>query len=172
MITIDIASDGEISFWRKVSSEGTYDKLCFYVDGIETGNWSGVQDWGKVEYPIKAGRHTLEWKYAKDFMMASGEDCAWIDDVTFPPASIVWKVESKVADNNAVYPNPNNGRFRLNLSDARSTVTVFNDMGQVVISQEVEGQTAEFNIEGLASGLYFVKVMSVTTNETHKFVKK
>ena len=172
VITIDIASDGEISFWRKVSSEGMYDKLCFYVDGIETGNWSGVQDWGKVECPIKAGRHTLEWKYAKDFMMASGEDCAWIDDVTFPPASIVWKVESKVADNNAVYPNPNNGRFRLNLSDARSTVTVFNDMGQVVISQEVEGQTAEFNIEGLASGLYFVKVTSATTNETHKFVKK
>ncbi len=172
MITVDIASDGEVSFYRKISSEGTYDKLQFYVDGNEICSWAGLMEWEKVVQPIGSGKHTLEWKYSKDFMMSAGEDCAWVDNVTFPPTSIVWKVETKVTDNSLIYPNPNNGQFVMNLTDEQSAVSVFNSIGQVVYSQEVVGKTARFNLENLTPGMYFINVKSATTNETHKFVKK
>ena len=77
--------DDFISFYRKVSSEGNYDKLHFYIDGDEQGVWSGDLDWEQFEYPVTAGVHTFEWKYTKDGSQSGGDDCAWIDFIILPP---------------------------------------------------------------------------------------
>ena len=50
---------GEISFWRKVSSEARYDFLRFYVDGTMRGEWSGDLDWGEFGYDVTAWRKWL-----------------------------------------------------------------------------------------------------------------
>ncbi len=83
-ITMNVGSDSNISFWRKVSSETGYDMLRFSIDGIEMGTWSGTQGWAQVSYPVGRGNRTFEWKYTKDVSVSSGNDCAWIDDVVFP----------------------------------------------------------------------------------------
>lgn len=172
LITIDVATDAEISFYRKVSSEESYDKLLFSIDGSIMSSWSGSLNWEKIVIPIKSGTHTVEWNYVKDQMMSSGEDCAWIDNIVFPASTVIWKVETKVSHNTAIYPNPNNGHFVMNLADEHSTVSVFNSVGQMVYSRDVNGETARFDLEDLTPGVYFVKVKSATTNETHKFIKK
>ena len=87
-LTVDILADGEISFYRKVSSENNYDKLFFYIDGAEKNNWSGDQGWAQVSYPITTGTHTFKWTYKKDYSVSGGQDCAWIDDIQFPPTSV------------------------------------------------------------------------------------
>lgn len=77
---------GTVRFARKVSSENGYDFLRFYVDGVKKGEWSGVQDWVVVSYPLTAGAHTLLWSYEKDDSAVAGNDVARIDSVSLPPA--------------------------------------------------------------------------------------
>jgi hypothetical protein len=77
-------TEGNITFFCKVSSEQNFDHLKFYIDGAEQDRWSGVQDWTKVSFPVKAGLRTFEWTYSKDGSASRGDDTAWIDDVEFP----------------------------------------------------------------------------------------
>ena len=76
---------GDISFWRKVSSENNYDYLQFYIDGAQQAQWAGEVSWGEVSFPVGAGTHTFKWIYDKDYSATGGQDCAWIDYITFPP---------------------------------------------------------------------------------------
>ena len=84
-IELDVLAEGEVSFARKVSSEGDYDFLYFIVDGATVAEWSGNEDWAVVEFTISEGLHTLEWTYEKDFIISDGEDAAWVDDIVLPP---------------------------------------------------------------------------------------
>jgi hypothetical protein len=86
-VIFNFSEDGYISFFRKVSSETTYDPLVFYIDGVEKGRWSGELAWLRVEYPITAGTHTLRWIYFKDVSISTNSDCAWIDEIIFIPES-------------------------------------------------------------------------------------
>ncbi|MCD4791189.1 MAG: T9SS type A sorting domain-containing protein [Bacteroidales bacterium] len=85
LLEVCVLSDGEIGFYKKVSSEATYDFLRFYINGIEKGAWEGEQDWSISTYPISAGVHTLKWSYEKDMSISNGSDCGWVDNITFPP---------------------------------------------------------------------------------------
>ena len=87
-LTTEVLADGQVSFYKKVSSENGWDKLFFYIDGQEKANWSGDDDWSLVSYPVSVGTHTFKWSYVKDGSVSSGSDCAWIDDVQFPPTSV------------------------------------------------------------------------------------
>ncbi|MBW6514798.1 MAG: T9SS type A sorting domain-containing protein [Candidatus Syntrophosphaera sp.] len=83
-LTLNVGADGNISFWRKVSSEANYDFLRFSIDSTEMGAWSGNQAWAQFSYPVSAGLRTFKWVYSKDVSVSSGSDCAWIDDIIFP----------------------------------------------------------------------------------------
>lgn len=84
-VTLNRGSAGNVSFYRKVSSESGYDKLRFYIDGVEKFNWSGNLDWASTSlYPVSAGSHVYRWEYTKDSSGSIGSDAAWIDDIVFP----------------------------------------------------------------------------------------
>ena len=90
-ITTEVLSDGEISFYKKVSCEDVgqitgnyYDYLLFEINGIEQDKWAGYQDWSLSTFPIVAGENTFTWTYLKDGGVDSGEDTAWIDYIIFP----------------------------------------------------------------------------------------
>jgi hypothetical protein len=78
-------SEGQISFWRKVSSQSEKDVLKFRIGETVQSSWSGELDWEKVSFPIQAGEQTFSWIYSKDSWDSRGQDTAWIDDITFPP---------------------------------------------------------------------------------------
>lgn len=84
-ISLDVIAYDTISFYRKVSSEATYDFLQFIVDNSIIDQWSGSVDWGRVAYPVTPGIHTFSWKYVKDQFATGGSDAAWIDFIMFPP---------------------------------------------------------------------------------------
>lgn len=73
-----------ISFSYKVSSEESYDKFVFYIDGTQMLAASGEEGWTRVSYPVEPGSHTFTFAYTKDMSASDGSDCAWIDDVRFP----------------------------------------------------------------------------------------
>ncbi|MBW7992512.1 MAG: hypothetical protein FVQ84_21195 [Planctomycetes bacterium] len=77
-------TSGDITFYRKVSSEPACDYLKFYIDGVEKVKWSGMEDWDAVSFPVAAGTRTFEWTYSKDGSLSRGADTAWIDEIVFP----------------------------------------------------------------------------------------
>ena len=84
-ITLDIASNGNISFYKKISSEQNYDFLSFYIDGDLQESWSGEDDWSLSSFPVNTGTHTFKWSFDKDGSVSDGSDCGWIDYIIFPP---------------------------------------------------------------------------------------
>ncbi len=82
-IEMDITSDAVISFWKKVSSESSYDFLKFYINDQEMGSWSGDDDWSIESYEVSSGATTFSWTYSKDGSVSSGDDAAWIDNIIF-----------------------------------------------------------------------------------------
>jgi gingipain K len=88
-LQVNVLADGELSFWYKVSSENNYDKLHFYMDGQEKQVWSGTIGWTECTQAVTTGDHTFKWEYTKDGSVSSGDDCAWVDDVKFPPVNVI-----------------------------------------------------------------------------------
>ena len=48
----------------------------------------GTTDWAEYTVNLPPGEHTLRWVYEKDDAQSSGEDCAWVDRIYFPPGAI------------------------------------------------------------------------------------
>lgn len=87
-ITLEVLAAGDLSFYRKLSSEAEWDFLRFYIDYTMAGEWSGELDWEMVSFPVTQGLHTFRWVYEKDTYLSNGEDCAWVDYIVFPPVDI------------------------------------------------------------------------------------
>lgn len=83
-----VSVNDTISFFRRVSSESGYDFLRFYIDNTKVAEWAGNIPWSKVSFPVQAGNRTFRWEYMKDYIVSSGEDCAWIDYITLPPTIV------------------------------------------------------------------------------------
>jgi hypothetical protein len=83
-VTMEVAGNDSIAFYRKVSSEANYDFLEFYIDNAKVGSWSGEVAWGRVAYPVTAGTRTFRWVYIKDIFVVAGQDCGWVDYIEFP----------------------------------------------------------------------------------------
>ena len=46
---------------------------------------SGERDWAFLSFVIPEGDHVLAWVYHKDGMTSAGQDCAWVDLVSYVP---------------------------------------------------------------------------------------
>lgn len=85
-------------------------------------------------------------------------------------------IEDLFASNSqlSVYPNPNKGEFSVELKDGRvHRIEVTDVSGRILISQpgEETGKTP-LNIQELASGIYYVKVLTETRSEVIKVIKE
>ncbi|MBQ2188590.1 MAG: T9SS type A sorting domain-containing protein [Bacteroidales bacterium] len=89
-LTVDVLAAGDLTFMYKVSSENNYDFLRFYMDNQKKAEWCGTSMTGFEQYTqaVTAGQHTFKWEYHKDSSVNSGSDCAWIDDIIFPPTNV------------------------------------------------------------------------------------
>ena len=98
-----VVGPGTLSFRWKVESESSptknYDWLAFTHDATtETNKIDGiVGSWEEVTAEIPSGYHVLSWIYRKDFLTDAGEDCGWIDAVTWTPDAASGTVALKEA---------------------------------------------------------------------------
>jgi len=169
-----------LSFALKTSTEADYDFLTFFVDNVEVGSWSGENDWTEVSYVLTAGSHTLRWRYEKDFIVTSGMDACWIDNIVLPGGALV--AVNEVAPSAFVagtYPNPFDQSFTLNMNSSQSgsvQIRVFNYMGALVEERPLQVQSGEnqysFQCEHWAAGIYTLCIITPDSMETWKVVKK
>lgn len=73
--------------------------------------------------------------------------------------------------NFVAYPNPVRDILTLSNSQNISDVTVFNMLGQQVLSRQMESNVAEVDMTGLPSGNYLVRITSENVTKTVKVVK-
>lgn len=96
-IALNVTQNDAISFYQKVSSESGYDFLRFFIDGVQQGEWSGTGVWTPQFYPVTAGLRTFSWTYSKDSADTAGSDCAWLDDIAFPPYAMYYAPPQNLA---------------------------------------------------------------------------
>jgi Peptidase family C25/FlgD Ig-like domain/Propeptide_C25 len=188
-ITIQVAEDSEISFWKKVSSEENYDYLRFYIDGSMIDEWSGEDDWSEEIFAVNEGDHTFSWTYVKDQAVIGGDDCAWIDYIVFP--SIQANVSNEedilpiVTKLNGNYPNPFNPTTTISFdlsaeTEVNTELVIYNLKGQkvkqLINAQLSAGQhsvlwngTDDFG-KPVSSGIYFYKLRAANHHSTKKMI--
>jgi hypothetical protein len=83
-----VEGSGTLRFWWKVSCELGYDFLRFYIDDVEQDSLSGETGWQQTTFNLPgAGVHKLKWAYLKDESKSSGNDRAWLDEVSWQAAA-------------------------------------------------------------------------------------
>ena len=170
-VTIDVKVQSELSFYRKVSSESGYDFLEFYIDGQQKDKWSGEKDWSKETYTLTEGLRTLEWTYSKDVYAESGQDCAWVDNINFPPTAVIVDVETIEEKNISIYPNPAKDFVKVStVNGQQSTVRVYNTLGMLIEEFEMSSEEMEINLSDYSSGIYFINISNEEFNTTKKIV--
>jgi len=80
-----IEGPASLRFFWKVSSEEAFDCLSFSIDGEERCRISGDVDWELKSFPIPPGAHHISFRFRRDISTSSGQDAAWVDQVTVFP---------------------------------------------------------------------------------------
>ena len=164
----EVLTDSEISFWFKTSTEFHKDIFAFFIDGKKKDWWSGENDWTYVSFEFETGSHVFEWIYDKNLSGQAGNDCVWIDDITFPRACIITDVEERVEPKaNTIYPNPTSGSFNIELAE-ESNISIFNAMGQQILSLNEANGLQQLRLD--AAGVYFVHISNGNGVEVKKVV--
>lgn len=183
-ITITSTMEGELSYFRKVSSEEDYDMFKLYVDNNEMDEASGEVAWTQKSFVLAAGTHNIKFAYEKDVSQASGSDCAWIDNIILPGIGtrVTEDTHDPVGIENhsadafaiAVYPNPTNGRLNIQSDNARlAQVQVFDLFGKLLLTEEPNDNHTSLNLSNLANGVYIVRMISDNQGTvTRKIVKQ
>ncbi|MCF7858764.1 MAG: T9SS type A sorting domain-containing protein [Candidatus Cloacimonetes bacterium] len=195
-LSLEVSSGGEVSFWKKISTEFEFDFMRFFIDDILQEEWSGNFDWSESSFPLSAGLHTLRWEYVKDTYVTGGDDRVWLDYIIFPP--LAGEVHSEQALNINVsklignFPNPfkpsGAGRgpgttisFQLNSQTGVNVeIIIYNIKGQKVrtlVNREFTTGTHNVNWNGsddhgrsVSSGLYFYRIRSRGLDQTKKMI--
>lgn len=177
-ISVTVQADDTVSFYRKVSSESNYDYLQFFIDDELIGEWSGEEDWGYVSYAVSEGEHTFSWIFDKDGSVSGGNDCAWIDEIVFPPMTLPTELENPAAFVNEIqiYPNPARNKIFINTLHGqlqKAQMTIISQSGKVIYSQEISNSNApvEINLSKLPSGVYTVLLRERESVFRKKFIK-
>jgi len=182
-ITITSMQAGNITYYRKVSSEANYDKFSFTLDGEKLEEISGTQGWAQSSFPVSVGTHTYKFAYAKDGSQSSGSDCAWIDNISFPGMGTLAIEDThdgvSVDDVNnqnsvSVYPNPTRDNLFIKSEKTVRDIILYDLSGRVISRQQANGaETNAISVASLVSGVYFVKVVFEDNRvSTSKFIKQ
>ncbi len=175
-----------ISFYYKVSSESGFDYLKFYMDDIFIQQWSGVVDWNFASFIVEPGNHTFKWAYEKDGGVIGGQDCAWVDQIVFPPtgvASVDYELPEVASELLGNYPNPFNPQttIRFNLAEESNVkLNIYNLKGQLVITlvnkpleigaYSFDWNSVDKNKKPVSSGIYFYKLKTGSSSLSRKML--
>ncbi len=179
-VVLNIVSNDSIEFYRKTSSEMSYDYLRFYIDDQKVGEWSGEQDWNKVVYPVTAGHRSFKWSYEKDYIVSYGQDCAWLDNIIFPATSFGVGV-NPVFENELhlnIYPNPVSNQATIDIetpaSDYKYTLCVYNTSGQLILQRDMQMTDCTnltLDTKHWTPGIYFVRLSNLQNAVQQRVLK-
>jgi hypothetical protein len=181
-ITINCSAAENISYFRKVSSEGGYDFFKFYIDNNEMESQSGSIGWTQASFPVTPGTHTFKFSYQKDYSASSGSDCAWVDNIVLPGMGTLCVedmddnvgVESPEEITFSVFPNPTTGMLHVQCSEPVQQIVIYDLSGRQIMSYNGQAeQLNTLNVNSLTSGVYFIRILTQDNQSSiSKFIKQ
>jgi uncharacterized repeat protein (TIGR01451 family) len=76
-----------------------------------------------------------------------------------------------VANSIHIYPNPATEQLTIKTEQAYSSYTITNSIGQVMMSNDMNGKESKVDIKSLATGIYYLSLLGEGGTEVSKFVK-
>ena len=112
-LSATVEGAGTMTFWCKTSCEHdeddmfTWDRLMIYTNDVEIVEWhmDGETDWTEMTLSFDGGANTIKWVYYKDRTGADGEDCAWVDAMTWTPSAAADPIPTVAVDADAATVN-------------------------------------------------------------------
>lgn len=188
VLELTVLQAGPIVFYVKSSTEATYDKMEFMVDGAACMPAWGEMNWTRYSVPLSVGHHVLQWRYAKDESTDQGADAVWIDDVQLPV--VLWDSAYGCREGDAVsidavglsvagkeitvYPNPSNGHVMVECATDRiQQLSIVDIFGRCVYAlQDVQAEAVSLDLAFLPKGVYMVQVRLEEGIENRKLIIK
>ena len=147
---------------------GSHETRDFWSYDSATGLWSpvvtltGVARWNSVGFTVgNKGYVGMGWDSANNYLTDYWEYYPYADTI---PLSV-----NKISNNTNtanLYPNPNNGTFVIETSliNAKSSVEIYNMMGEKVYEAKLPGTDGKLTIEmnGKPAGVYLYRVLTET----------
>jgi len=81
-------------------------------------------------------------------------------------------IEEKAKTPFSIMPNPVTSSITISSESNFNFIEIMNFLGQSVISQTTEGNTASLNVENLNKGVYFVRITTASGSSVQKFMKQ
>ena len=171
-INLNVLADGDISFFKFVSSEYNFDFLKFKINGTKLDEWSGIDTgWSFVSFPVSAGLNTFKWEYDKDASQFDGLDGAWIDYIVFPAVYLAPSSNNQITSEIKIYPNPTKGIFNVSFNSSINHKIEISDMlGNTVANISSNSLSVDCDLSSLSSGSYFLKILP--ENIVYQIVKQ
>jgi len=74
----------------------------------------------------------------------------------------------------SLYPNPFGDRINVSfpVNSTNADMILYNGLGQTIVKQKITSENTFINLENLASGLYFYKIISQGSSQSGKIVKQ
>jgi hypothetical protein len=153
---IDISTDCGATYTRIYSKEG----LNLATVGYTNSNWSpsSANDWRQesVDLTSYAGNNIkIRFISENDYSNSTFIDNILVN-TTLSTATI------DVSHQVMIYPNPANSFTTLELSEVmdikNATMTIYNQLGQVMVKQPVRSNKMKVNTFNYASGMYFIEI--------------
>ncbi len=125
------------------------------------GIFTAGRFWGTVDFDQGAGTTSLKAVGSWDMFIhkMSGAAVTSVNEM------------SKPDDFFAVFPNPSNGDFTIQLK-ANSDIRICNALGKSVFAEKMLVGNQHLNLQNEPNGIYFVKAMSDYNQQTFKLIKE
>ena len=164
--------------WEHPANASTLTGYYVYCKVGEDGEYTRIKALGnnKKEYKETRGMTAGNWYYYRVVAYYSGIDCysapaknryenSYYVKFFYDPEHL--GVNEEIAQGVEVYPNPAKDALTVK-AEKLSNVTVYNMMGQKMMSQDVDAEEVTINTSDFEAGIYMVRIVANGSETTRK----
>lgn len=154
-----------------ISSTGEKDYVLPTSQAIVLNSWKSVNI--PMSYFTGLGFNPATWfqfKFDVSAVTPGTPNVVYIDNVYFTSNSL--GVKDFTSSNIKMYPNPTSSVFTIEANEIVESVSLFNVLGQEVVTKNPNSNSVTIDIASLQTGVYIVKTMIGGVSATSRIVKK
>ena len=182
-ITTTTTEQSQFSYYRKVSTEESYDIFTCSINDNIVDEASGDIDWTKIVVDVPAGTNIFKFTYEKDGNFSYGNDCVWVDEVLVPENGLLVVedvydevgVESyNTSQSVKVYPNPTHQWLTIESNNLIKNYIIYDLNGRRLSMGNLNGGKAnDIDMQNFPSGIYLLQIKTENNSvKNFKIIKK